>query len=80
MSYAENNLIDSDDNMFLTVNSLIEINSKIVGLNNITLREVKVKPCRSDKMLMDKDLKALSNNGFDSLFFDRNKQQNSRFK
>ena len=73
MSYAENNLIDSDGNMFLTVDSLIEINSKIAGLNNITSREVKVKPCRSDKMLMDKDLKALSNNGFDSLFFDRNK-------
>ena len=73
MSYAENNLIDSDGNMFLTVDSLIEINSKIAGLNNITSRELKVKPCRSDKMLMDKDLKALSNNGFDSLFFDRNK-------
>ena len=73
MSYAENNLIDSDGNMFLKVDSLIEINSKIAGLNNITSREVKVKPCRSDKMLMDKDLKALSNNGFDSLFFDRNK-------
>ena len=43
MSYAENNLIDCDGNMFLTVDFLIEINSKIAGSNNITLREVKVK-------------------------------------
>ena len=34
--YIENNLIDFDGSMYLTVNSLIEINNKITGLNNIT--------------------------------------------
>ena len=34
--YIENSLIDFDGSMYLTVNSLIEINNKITGLNNIT--------------------------------------------
>ena len=54
MSYIESNLIDSDGNMFLTVDSLIEINGKKVGSNNITFREVKVKPYRFDRICMDK--------------------------
>ena len=33
MSYTENNLIDSDGNMYLTVDSLIEINNIITGSN-----------------------------------------------
>ena len=35
--YIENNLIDSDDDMHLTVDSLIEINKIINSSNNITL-------------------------------------------
>ena len=38
--YIENNLIDSDGGMFLTVASLIEINNITAGSNNITLRKV----------------------------------------
>ena len=44
MSYVENYLIDSDGNMYLTVESLLEINNIITGSNNITLRKVNVKP------------------------------------
>ena len=42
--------------MYLTVNSLIEINNIITGSNNIILRSVNVKPYGFDKMDMDKDL------------------------
>ena len=38
------NVIESDNNMSLAVNSLIDINSIITGLNNITLRKVNVEP------------------------------------
>ena len=31
--FMKNNLIDFDDNMYLTVNFLIEINNKITGSN-----------------------------------------------
>ena len=44
--YIKNNLIDSDDNMYLNVDSLIDINNVITGSNNITLR----KPRGYDKM------------------------------
>ena len=54
--YIENNLIDSDGGMYLTVDSLIEINNIITNSNNITLRKVNVKPYRCDKMYMDKEL------------------------
>ena len=37
-------LIDSDDNMYLTFDSLTEINTKITSLNNSTLSKGKVKP------------------------------------
>ena len=53
--YIENNLIDSDSSMYLTVDSLIEINN-IAGSNNITLRKVNVKSYGFDKMYMDKVL------------------------
>ena len=56
MVYIENNLIDSDGGMYLTVDSLIEISNIITGLNNITLRKVNIKPYRFDKMYMDKEL------------------------
>ena len=48
--YIENNLIDSDGGIYLTVDSLIEINNMITGSNNITLRKVDVKPYGFDKM------------------------------
>ena len=56
MSYIENNLIDSNGNMYLRADSLIEVNNKITVSNNITLRQVDVKEYGSDKMHMDKDL------------------------
>ena len=54
--YIENNLIDSDGGMYLTVDSLIKINKLIIGSNNITLRKVNVNPYGFDKMYMDKEL------------------------
>ena len=42
--------------MYLTVDSMIEINNIITGLNNISLRKVNVKPYGFDKMYLDKDL------------------------
>ena len=48
--FIENNLIDSDGGMYLTIESLIEINNILTGLNNITLWKVKVKPYGFDKM------------------------------
>ena len=42
LMYIENDLIDSGDNMYQAVHSLIDINNIITGLNNITLRKVNV--------------------------------------
>ena len=56
MVYIKNNLIDTDGGMYLTVDSLIQINNIITGSNNITLRKLNVKPNRFDKMYMDKEL------------------------
>ena len=56
MGYIKNHLIDSYGNMYLIIDSLIEINNMITGLDNITLRKVNVKPYRFDKMYMSKDL------------------------
>ena len=56
MVYIENNLTDSDGGMYLTVDSLVEINSIITGLINITLRNLNVKPYEFDKMYMQKQL------------------------
>ena len=52
--YMKNNLIYTDGDMYLTVDSLVEINNIITCSNNITLRKVDVKPYRFDKMYMDK--------------------------
>ena len=49
-------MIDSDGNMYLTVDSLIEINNVITDSNNINLRKVNVKTYGFDKMNMDKDI------------------------
>ena len=53
--YIKNNLIDSNNNMYLTVDSLININNVITGSNNINLRKVNVKSYGFDKMYVDKD-------------------------
>ena len=54
--YIENNFIDSDDGVYLTVESLAEINNKITGSNNITLRKVNISPYGFHKLYMDKKL------------------------
>ena len=55
MVYIENNLIDSDGGMYLTVDSLIEINNIITGSNNIISRKINVKPYGFHKIYMDKE-------------------------
>ena len=52
----ENNLIDPDCGLYLTVGSLIEINNIITSSNNIILRKVNVKTYGFDKMFKDKEL------------------------
>ena len=52
----KNNLVDSENNMFLTVDSLVDIKNITTCSNDIFLRKVNVKPCEYDKMCMDKDL------------------------
>ena len=42
--------------MYLNIDLMIDINIVITGFNNITLRKVNVKPCKYDKMYMNKDL------------------------
>ena len=53
---VKNNLIDTDGGLYLTVNSLIEINSIITSVNNISLRKVNVEPYGFGKMCMDTQL------------------------
>ena len=53
--YIKNNLNDSDDKMYFTVNSFININNIINGSRNIFLRKVNAKPCGYHEMYMDKD-------------------------
>ena len=55
LSYTENKLIDSNGNMYLTVDSLIERNSKTTGSNH-RLIKVNLKPYGFDKMYLEKDL------------------------
>ena len=54
--YIENNLIDSDGGMYLTVDSLIEVNNIITGSSDITLRKGNVQPDGFDNMYMEKQL------------------------
>ena len=56
MVYIKNNLIDSNGGMYLTADSLIEINKIITSSNNITWRKVNVKPYGFGKLYMDKKL------------------------
>ena len=52
----KNNFIDSDDNMYLSVYSLVDVNGIITGSNNIILRKVNIKQYDIDKTYLDKDL------------------------
>ena len=52
----KNNLIDSGNNMHMTVDSLIDINNLINSLNNVTLRKVNAKSSGCDKIYMDDNL------------------------
>ena len=56
LAYIKSNLIYRDSNMYLTVDSLIEINNIITGANSITLRKVNVMSWGFDKTYMNKDL------------------------
>ena len=56
MSYIETNLIGFDGNMNLTVDSLTEINSITTCSNNITFRNVNVKPYEFKEIYMYKNL------------------------
>ena len=49
-------LIDSDGDMYLTVNFLTKINNIVTESDNVTLRKVSVKPDGFAKMYMNKDL------------------------
>ena len=55
MSLLKKNLIDTDGNMYLKVDSLIKIND-ITGSNNTAMRKVNVKPYGFDEIYMDKDV------------------------
>ena len=58
--YIESNLIGSGGSMYLTVDSLININNTITGSNNNTLRKVNVKSHGFDKMYMYKELQKMA--------------------
>ena len=55
MVYIKKSSIDTGGGMYLSVNSLVEINTIITGSNNITLRKLNVKPYVFEKLYMDKE-------------------------
>lgn len=57
MSYKEKKLINSDGDMYLIIDTLIEINNIMFGSYKIYLRKINVTPCEFDKILIGKDLK-----------------------
>ena len=57
MSYKEKKLINSDDDMYLIIDTLIEINNIMFSSYKIYLRKINVRPCEFDKILIGKDLK-----------------------
>lgn len=50
MTYIKKAFIDSDNNVFVTVDTLIDMNKLIAGLGNITLRKFNVKLHGYDKI------------------------------
>ena len=53
LTHIKNNLINYDNNMVLSIDSLIDRNNIIIGLNNNTLRKIYVKLYGCGKMYMD---------------------------
>ena len=51
--YKNRELINSDGDLFLTVDSLITLNNIILGSNNISVRCVNVKPAFYNKQYLD---------------------------
>lgn len=56
MCYAENNLIEADGHLNLTVDSLTVINHIITALDIITFRKANVKLYGVDKLYIGKDI------------------------
>ena len=52
-NFKDNELINKDGDLYLTVDSLIRINNLITETNNIQLRQINVKPAFHDKQYMD---------------------------
>ena len=52
-NFKDNELINNDGDLYLTVDSLIRINNLIAGSHNIQLRQINVKPAFYDKQYMD---------------------------
>ena len=48
LMYIKNNVIDSDENMYVTFESLIDASNTVTSSNNINLRKANVKPCEYD--------------------------------
>lgn len=60
MSYKEKKLINSDGDMYLMTDTLIEINSIMFGSYKIYFRKINVRLCEFDKILIGKDLKEVN--------------------
>ena len=52
-NFKDNELINNDGDLYLTVDSLIRINNLITDSHNIQLRQINVKPAFYDKQYMD---------------------------
>ena len=52
-NFKDNELINNDGDLCLTVDSLIRINNLITDSHNIQLRQINVKPAFYDKQYMD---------------------------
>ena len=52
-NFKDNELINNDGDLYLTVDSLIRINNLITDSHNIQLRQINVKPAFHDKQYMD---------------------------
>ena len=56
LKYKNTYLVDKNGDLFLTADSLINLNDIITDSGNITLRDVNIKPAGYDKTYMDKSL------------------------
>ena len=53
LTYKNTELVTSDGNLLLTVDSLITLNNLITGSNNLSLRSVNVRPAFYKKQYLD---------------------------